>query len=69
MGKIFAIIVLIYVIFLNMHYANKEIQEYKDELAVIQNIALERNDNYEIVLDDIVREISSFEKRKEAKEK
>ena len=46
----------------NIYNHDKQIQNYENELSAIKDIALERNGKYEDVLDNIVKEISRFEK-------
>lgn len=62
MNKIALIVFLVFVLIANIYNHDKQIQNYENELSAINDIALERNGKYEDVLDNIVKEISRFEK-------
>lgn len=62
MNRIALIVFLVFVLIANIYNHNKQIQNYENELSAIKDIALERNGKYEDVLDNIVKEISRFEK-------
>ncbi len=62
MNRIVLIVFLVFVLIANIYNHDKQIQNYENELSAIKDIALERNGKYEDVLDNIVKEISRFEK-------
>ena len=62
MNRIVLIVFLVFVLIGNIYNHDKQIQNYENELSAIKDIALERNGKYEDVLDNIVKEISRFEK-------
>lgn len=62
MNRIALIVFLVFVLIANIYTHDKQIQNYENELSAIKDIALERNGKYEDVLDNIVKEISRFEK-------
>lgn len=62
MNRIVLIVFLVFVLIANIYNHDKQIQNYENELSGIKDIALERNGKYEDVLDNIVKEISRFEK-------
>ena len=62
MNRIALIVFLVFVILANIYNHDKQIQNYENELSAIKDVALERNGKYEDVLDNIVKEISRFEK-------
>lgn len=62
MNRITLIVFLVFVLIANIYNHDKQIQNYENELSAIKDIALERNGKYEDVLDNIVKEISRFEK-------
>lgn len=62
MNRIALIVFLVFVLIANIYNHDKQIQNYENELSAIKDIALERNGKYEDVLDNIVKEISRFEK-------
>lgn len=62
MNRIVLIVFLVFVLIANIYNHDKQIQNYDNELSAIKDIALERNGKYEDVLDNIVKEISRFEK-------
>lgn len=62
MNRIALIVFLVFVLITNIYNHDKLIQNYENELSAIKDIALERNGKYEDVLDNIVKEISRFEK-------
>lgn len=62
MNRIALIVFLVFVLVANIYNHDKQIQNYENELSAIKDIALERNGKYEDVLDNIVKEISRFEK-------
>lgn len=62
MNRIVLIVFLVFVLIANIYNHDKQIQNYGNELSAIKDIALERNGKYEDVLDNIVKEISRFEK-------
>lgn len=62
MNRIALIVFLVFVLIANIYNHDKQIQNYENELSAINDIALERNGKYEDVLDNIVKEISRFEK-------
>lgn len=62
MNRIALIVFLVFVLIANIYSHDKQIQNYENELSAIKDIALERNGKYEDVLDNIVKEISRFEK-------
>lgn len=62
MNRIALIVFLVFVLIANIYNHDKQIQNYENELSGIKDIALERNGKYEDVLDNIVKEISRFEK-------
>lgn len=62
MNRIALIVFLVFVLIANIYDHDKQIQNYENELSAIKDIALERNGKYEDVLDNIVKEISRFEK-------
>lgn len=62
MNRIALIVFLVFVLIANIYNHDKQIQNYENELSAIKDIGLERNGKYEDVLDNIVKEISRFEK-------
>lgn len=62
MNRIALIVFLVFVLIANIYNHDKQIRNYENELSAIKDIALERNGKYEDVLDNIVKEISRFEK-------
>lgn len=62
MNRIALIVFLVFTLIANIYNHDKQIQNYENELSAIKDIALERNGKYEDVLDNIVKEISRFEK-------
>lgn len=62
MNRIALIVFLVFLLIANIYNHDKQIQNYENELSAIKDIALERNGKYEDVLDNIVKEISRFEK-------
>lgn len=62
MNRIALIVFLVFALIANIYNHDKQIQNYENELSAIKDIALERNGKYEDVLDNIVKEISRFEK-------
>ncbi len=62
MNRIALIVFLVFVLIANIYNHDKQIQNYENELSAIKDVALERNGKYEDVLDNIVKEISRFEK-------
>lgn len=62
MNRIALIVFLVFALIANIYNHDKQIQNYENELSAIKDIALERNGKYEDGLDNIVKEISRFEK-------